>query len=191
MVIRNKRSYGRNAAALAGGVALGIIGSRLLPPVLAFAGSSMRTRLGEDPFDRLQRDHRYILSTIDKMSEASEGSVMTRASLLLRLKRSLGKHALAEEDVVYPLLSEQAGAEQASRQLYAQHADMKIHLYHLEMALRDQAMWREHVRALRDLVANHIREEEDVDFPRLRQVLNDQRRRTLSGKIGREKALVL
>lgn len=191
MAFRGKRSYGRGAAALAGGVALGMLGSRLLPPVLAFASSSVRTRLGEDPFDRLQRDHRLIMSTLDKMDEASEGSAMTRTSLLLKLKRTLGKHALAEEDVVYPLLNEQSGAEQASKQLYAEHADMKIHLYHLELAMRDPAAWREHVRALRDLVAKHVREEEDVEFPRLRQALNEQRRRTLSGKIGREEALVL
>jgi hypothetical protein len=61
----------------------------------------------------------------------------------------------------------------------------------LEVALSDRAAWTDHVDALRELIGRHIREEEDVEFPRLRHALDDQRRQSVSGKIRREEALVL
>lgn len=187
----SKQSYGRDAAAAIGGLALGIIGSRLLPPLLARTNGSLQTRLGGDPFDRLKRDHREILATLDKMGEAVESSLVVRIALLARLKRLLGKHATAEEDVVYPILHDQAEAEEASRRLYAEHAEMKIHLYHLEDSISDPAMWKTQVGALRELIAGHIRDEEETEFPRLRNLLTAARQRVLSGKIRREEALVL
>ena len=57
-----------NAAALAGGVALGVLGSRLLPPVVAQAGGTARARLGRDPFRKLEDDHRVIEATLQEMA---------------------------------------------------------------------------------------------------------------------------
>ena len=45
---------------------------------------------------------------------------------------------------------------------------MKIHLYGLETAVGSPATWAERVRRLQDLIGEHIRDEEDVEFPRLR-----------------------
>jgi hemerythrin-like domain-containing protein len=191
MLLEPKRSFGRDAAMALGGLALGIVGSRLVPPLFAMANGALRARMGDDPFDLLVRDHRYILGTLERMREAADDSPARRAPLLVSFKRALGKHALAEEDVVYPLLYQEAGAAEAAKHLYGEHADMKIHLYQLEVALSDRAAWTDHVDALRELIGRHIREEEDVEFPRLRHALDDQRRQSVSGKIRREEALVL
>ena len=51
-----------------------------------------------------------------------------RARLFLKLKRTLAKHATAEEDVVYPLLTGPGEREDAARALYDDHAEMKIAL---------------------------------------------------------------
>ena len=55
-------------------------------------------------------------------------------ALFVALSRSRGRHALAEEDVVHPVLHTEAGA--GAQQLYAEHAEMKVHLYELENALK-------------------------------------------------------
>ena len=120
-----------DAAKIAGMFAVGMIGGRLLAPLIASASGNMRTRMGSDPFDRLIEDHRQVI--LDEMeSTGPDSSRAQKGKLLLRVKRMLGKHAMAEEDVVYPLLHDGAHAESETRQLYDEHADIKIHLYELE-----------------------------------------------------------
>src|ERR1041385_3358033 len=98
---RFSRRQSNRTGAWIGGLALGIVGSRLVPPLFAMANGALRARMGDDPFDPLLRDHRAILGTLEKMREAADDSSVRRLPLLLTLKRTLGKHALAEEDVVY------------------------------------------------------------------------------------------
>ena len=176
---------------MAGALALGALGGRLVPPLVAGAMGAMRSQLGHDPFERLKQDHRHIMSVLARMVAASGESAAKRAPLLLSLKRTLGKHALAEEDVVYPILHQHGAAEAASKRLYAEHADMKIHLYELEAALRANTGWNGRVESLRSLVARHIRAEEDEEFPKLHALLDRSGMRTVSGQIRREEALLV
>lgn len=185
------RSIYRDMAAVAGGLAVGIAGSRLLPPLAASASGSVRTRFGKDPFQRLIRDHRYIAATLEQMETAAPEDTAQRAKLFLILKRTLGKHAMAEEDVVYPLLHDEIHDEQQSKQLYSEHADIKIHLFELEKLLKAGEDWTDRVRTLRYLIVEHVREEEEVEFPKLREALQKKHGRMLSGQIHREEAMVL
>jgi hemerythrin superfamily protein len=181
----------RDMAAVASGVAIGIIGSRLLPPLIASASGSVRAGLGGDVFEQLIQDHRYFLSTLDEMLETPADAIMRRTKQLLMLKRALAKHALAEEDVVYPLLHEELHQVDDSKHLYDEHADIKIHMFELERLLKENADWRDRVAQLRDLIASHARQEEDVEFPRIRQALNETNNKKLSGQIRREEALIV
>ena len=107
-----------NAAALAGRVALGVLGSRLLPPVIAQASGTARAKIGRDPFRKLENDHRMIEATLQDMAAATEESAAQRMKLFLLFKRKLGKHALAEEDAVYPVrLRDRRGRGEGARAL--------------------------------------------------------------------------
>jgi iron-sulfur cluster repair protein YtfE (RIC family) len=185
------RSIHRDIAAMAGGLAVGILGSRLMAPMFAAANGAMRARLGEDSFELLIQDHRHIISTLEEMERAPGDSLARRARLFLTLKRTLAKHALAEEDVVYPLLHQEVHDVKESKRLYNDHADAKIALFELERLLKNKADWTVQVRSLRELLQKHIREEEDVEFPKLRRMLSERKSRRLSGLIHREEALVL
>jgi hemerythrin superfamily protein len=189
--MENDRFSMRDIVAVAAGVGIGIVASRLLPPLLAQASGSVRHRMGEDPFERLIQDHRYIRTLLNDMENASERSLAYRTKLFLSLKRTLGKHALAEEDVVYPLLHDEVRDIEGSKHLYSEHADMKIQLYELEQMLMNGQDWSDRVRSLRTLIEGHIREEEETEFPKLRHALDDQRTNTLAQHIRREEALVL
>ena len=81
---------------------------------------------GEKPFDQLIDDHRQILSLLDNMLEVPDSSPARKARLYMMLKRRLAKHALAEEDVVYPLVRNDSANGDERRHLYDEHADMKI-----------------------------------------------------------------
>ena len=181
----------RDLTAIGIGVAAGVVASRLLPPVVAQAVGGLKARSGEDPFDRLIQDHRRILSVLDQMQEVPENHRGKRMKLFLSLKRTLAKHALAEEDIVYPLLHDDVHEIEQSKHLYEEHADIKIHLFELERMLMNNQNWSRRVESLRDLIERHVRDEEEVEFPKLRESLDNQRRRTLSQNIRREEALVL
>lgn len=190
-LLHRERPFTRDIAAVAGGLAVGVVSSRLLPPLLAGAAGSVRASFGENPFERLMQDHRSVLSLLERLVAASEGSSARRMAIFLAVKRALAKHALAEEDVVYPLLQTKGNAATAAKQLYSEHADMKVHLYELEMAVAGGAAWAERARSLQTLIARHIREEEDVHFPKLQGLLDAEGRRRLGGQVRREEALIL
>jgi iron-sulfur cluster repair protein YtfE (RIC family) len=181
----------RDLAAIAGGMALGVLGSRLLAPLIASASGSIGAKRGHDPFEQLIRDHRKIMSTLQEMEAAPRESWARRGTLFLQLKRTLAKHAMAEEDIVYPVLHDDAGDAQGSKHLYEEHADMKIHLFELERMLKNKADWAPTVRQLRNLIEKHIQDEENVEFPKVRNALSQQGRSEIAGQIHREEALVL
>jgi len=189
--MKQQDGSGRNAALLLGGIAAGIIGSRLLPPLIGMATGSSRVHSGSDPFGQLIDDHRKILSILDQMVATPTDQKFHRARLFLALKRKLAKHAMAEEDVVYPIVHSQAGDRDLSKHLYDEHADMKIYLHQLEQKLMEGEDWNSVVIPLRELVRRHADEEEQQVFPELRRRLSESKLPKVSGEISREEAMVL
>jgi hemerythrin superfamily protein len=186
------RPHGPHTMSLfVGGLFFGVIAARLLPPIAAIACGAMRVKAGRDPFDVLVADHRRFESLLTEMARAAQGSVAQRAQLFLRLKRRLAAHAMAEEDIVYPMLRNGPELEQHSRQLYAEHAEIKVLLFALEHSLNKQRDWSEAVTKLTDLILVHARLEEEREFPRLRESLSQAQRAMLAGNIAREKAMIL
>jgi hemerythrin superfamily protein len=147
--------------------------------------------MGRDPFDRLIQDHREILETLDRMEQTPQDSHATRAKLFLKLKRKLSKHAMAEEDIIYPMLNDATHDNSESKALYEDHADIKIRLFEIEQSVKSGNDWSDQVRSLRHLIETHAREEEETEFPKLREALDTQRTRALTSQIHREEALIL
>lgn len=182
---------GKSLTAFAAGAALSFAASRLMPPFAGRAVGLARVAAGGDPFDALARDHRMVLGMMDTVLRSDGQAQMRRTASLLQIKRSLTAHALAEEDIVYPMLRDEVGAIEASDRLYREHADMKIHLFRLEHLRPDDPRWQEEMTALRDLVARHAADEENNEFPRLRERLSREDIVQLSGDVSREKQFVL
>lgn len=189
MRYRNRRR-GRDVAILLGGIAAGIVGGRMLPPLFLAVVSSNRTRAGADPFAVLIADHREIVSILDQMAAMPTGSTARRARLFLRLKRKLAKHAMAEEDVVYPNV-ESDSATHERKHMYDDHAEMKVLLYEIEEQLKSGEDWSGSVMPLRELVRRHVDEEEKGIFPELRRRLSESRLPKVAGMISREEALIV
>jgi hemerythrin superfamily protein len=181
----------RGLAAFTTGALAAVIASRVLPPLVAQAAGSAQAAAGRDPFDALAEDHKIILSLLDRMESSPDNAAFDRTQLLLRLKRRLAAHALAEEDVVYPLLHGRAHEEGDTKHLYSEHAEMKMHLFTLEQMPKNDPRWRATVTELKNLIAEHVKQEEEVDFPKLRAVLDQKETAMMSGGVQREKALLL
>jgi hemerythrin superfamily protein len=172
--------------AFLGGTMAALFASRVLPPMVAQITGASR-----DPFEALAADHRKVLAALDRLIGLGDQRLAQRGLMLLKVKRSLTAHALAEEDVVYPALKLQAEADEDARQLYAEHADIKTYLCRLETLLKDGPAFREIAGELRELVARHAHQEETVDFPKLRERLDAAAIATMGGSVSREKAMVL
>jgi hemerythrin superfamily protein len=178
--------YAKLAIGALGGIVLG----RLLPVLIANASGSIRGAAGQDPFGSLIRQHRLLLSLLSQMEQTSPNETLKRMTLFLRLKRTLAKHALAEEDIVYPLLRYDADREQATRKLYEEHSQMKVLLFELERSVKDDDRWATCVRDLRAQIEPHARQEEEVEFPQLRAQMDQQHTKELSRKIHQEESLI-
>lgn len=176
----------RGLAAFAGGASVAFIASRLLPPLLAQGVANVT-----DPFGVLIDDHRHFLDLLDEMERSRGAGTFQRTQLFLRLKRRLAAHAMAEEDVIYPVLREEGGDEQAATRLYRDHGEVKTQLYALEQSLRDEEPFLARASALRTLIAEHARQEEEVEFPRLRALLDEEATARMARLVRREKAMVL
>ena len=181
----------KNIAMMIGGMAAGMVGSRVIPPLAAALIGSQRVRAGGDPFALLIDDHRKIRALLDQMIADPTGSMPKRARLFLMLKRKLAKHAMAEEDAVYPIVRNDSVEGDERKHLYDEHADMKILLHEIEEDIKSRQDWTVNVTALRNLVLNHVEEEEKTIFPELRRELGAGRQPKLGGQISREEALVV
>jgi iron-sulfur cluster repair protein YtfE (RIC family) len=180
----------RDIALFAVGTMAGLLLGRFGTPLAAkTAGMTRAMGGGADAFEELTADHKRVLAALDQ-AEGAEGKA--RMPMFLLIKRELSKHAIAEEDVVYPLIAEKLHAADAAKHLYEEHGEVKRLLADIEEALEgdDDLRYRDCVRMLRDNVRMHAQQEETRWFPELRQVLDEKKRAMVTGKVDREKALL-
>lgn len=181
----------RTAISFGAGALVMLTASRIAPPFAGRAIGSLRSMTGTDPFDALAQDHQKLLALLDRIAETDSSAVMRRATMLFQVKRMLTAHALAEEDIIYPMLHEDAHRPEQAKKLYREHADLKVRLFGLEHKAKDDPSWVEHLRALRRIVAEHAQEEEQIEFPKLRAALDERRSANLLGEVHREKSMLL
>ena len=122
----------RNALIFGGGAMLALVTARLASPLAGRAIGSMRAMIGADPFAALTQDHRRMLALFDRIEKTDGSAAHQRNAMLLQLKRMLTAHALAEEDIIYPMLCDDAGRSEQARKLYRDHAEIKVRLFELE-----------------------------------------------------------
>lgn len=186
----DKNDTMREIGVFALGTLAGLVLGRVGAPIAAKTAGMTRAAVGgDDAFEELTADHKRVLAALDQAETAQGAACMP---LFLLIKRDLSKHALAEEDVIYPLLGDKLGASTDAARLYEEHGEVKTLLAEIELALEvgDDLRYRDRVRALREAVRTHAADEETVWFPRLRDLLDEKQRALVSGKVDREKALL-
>lgn len=180
----------RELGVFALGALTGMMVSRIGMPIAAQTAGTLRAKGGGgDAFEELTADHKRVLAACDQ-AERAEGPA--RMAMFLVIKRELSKHAVAEEDVIYPLIADKLGAQSDAMRLYEEHGEVKRLLAEIEESLEggDDLRYRDRMRALRDNVRRHADDEETHWFPRLREQLDAKNRALVSGKVDREKALL-
>lgn len=138
-----------------------------------------------DWFDALKTEHALTLAIFDKIEATDDKQTMMRSHLLMKLKYALTKHAIEEENVVYPALR-QANSTHDADALTAEHGYVKTYLYELENMPKNNPEWLARVRDFRAMIEEHIRMEEEEVFPAFRKLLSDEQNARLSALMNKE-----
>jgi len=135
-----------------------------------------------DWFEVLKAEHKLVDGLFDKILATGDNETLKRTKLLLALEQALGKHALQEEDVVYPHLR-MVGIEAESKALSSEHADIKTYLHELEQTPKDDPKWLARVREFQTLVRHHVQEEETEIYPRFKEKLSAEENGKLTARM--------
>jgi hemerythrin superfamily protein len=138
-----------------------------------------------DWFDALKTEHAMTLTIFDKIEATDDSQTTQRSALLAKLKYALTKHALQEENVIYPALR-QANSTYDADHLEEDHGYVKTYLYELETLAKDSPEWLARVRDFRQMIQTHMREEEDEIFPKFRELLSDEQNSRITGMMHKE-----
>lgn len=135
--------------------------------------------------EALKAEHQATLALFDKIEATEDNQTTMRATLLAKLKAALSKHAIEEENVVYPAMREANFAHDADS-LNGEHGYVKTFLYELENMAKDSPSWLPKVREFRSMIEEHIKMEEEEVFPKLRDAMTDEQNRKVSLSMHKE-----
>ena len=145
----------------------------------------MSSGAGGDWVEALTTEHEMALAIFDKIEATADDQTMMRSHLLTKLKYALTKHALEEENVVYPALR-QANLTEEADELNSEHGYVKTYLYELETLAKDSPEWLARVRDFRSMIEEHMKMEENEVFPAFKRSLSDKQNAKLTAMMNKE-----
>lgn len=166
--------------AAAGGLALGV-----LAMLGRKAAVQAPTALAGNWDEALKLEHAATLKVLDAIEATDERDTAKRTVLLAHLKHALTKHAIEEENVIYPALRDAGHAAEADA-LNTEHGYVKQYLYDLGTTPSASPDWIATVRRFRADIEAHMREEEDQLFPMLRASLSEAKNKELTLAMNKE-----
>jgi len=179
-------SFSDQTSAFFGGQTGALVGAAVAGVALGLAANMGRKALVQSPSmmsgnwdDALKTEHAATLALFDQLEATTDKQKKMRAGLVMKIKYALAKHALQEENAIYPAMREANEAHDAD-ELNGEHGYVKTYLYELENMKKDTPEFLARVRDFRQLLEQHIRNEEENIFPRLRAAMTDEQNRKLT-----------
>lgn len=141
-----------------------------------------------DVIDVLTSDHRDVTALIGEIKIVADP--MIRRDLTDTAISELVRHAVAEEMYVYPAMREYlADGEKAVQHDIEEHKELERTMKHLEALDVSSAEFDEAIRRLETLLADHVQDEENEQFPELRRRVPRDELVKLAGKVETAKKL--
>jgi hemerythrin superfamily protein len=189
----NSSSRSEGSAFSWGGGSAGVIaGAALAGAAVGIAANvgrklfvQMSSGASGDWFDAIKAEHRLTLALFDKLLATDDSQTMMRTHLLGKIKYALDKHAVEEENVIYPALRQANQAHDADT-LNAEHGYVKTYLYELESMAKNNPEWLARVRDFRSMLEEHMKMEENEVFPTFKRALSDTQNAKLTSLMNKE-----
>ena len=135
--------------------------------------------------EALAAEHKAALTIFDLLQKTTDKQSGRRSFLLMQLKHALGKHAFQEENTVYAMLREE-GLTEAADHLNHEHGYVKQFLFELTEMEKNDPRWLPKVAEFRTQIEQHMREEEDDLFPKMRGMLSEEQNKHLTRQMNKE-----
>jgi hemerythrin superfamily protein len=169
---------------LATGAAIGLAAGLVLPQARKMMMQAPALAAG-DWVAALKAEHRMVEKMFDHLLKTSDGDMLKREALLTKIAYALNKHAVEEENVVYPALKENGRPDEA-RHLTEDHAQIKTFIYDLRRTSSKDPTWIDTARQFWATVQEHVREEEQEIFPAFHAAMADDENGTLTAMMNWE-----
>ncbi|EPS32149.1 hypothetical protein PDE_07108 [Penicillium oxalicum 114-2] len=139
--------------------------------------------------DTLKKDHREIESYYDRILGATDKAEQIRFQN--QFTWELARHSIGEELVVYPAFEKHvsSGYELAEKDRQ-EHQTVKVELKKFQNMDPSDPQFIPTIKALMQDLAQHIKEEEGNDLPKLEAALSQEQSEGLSTTFGRTKMFV-
>lgn len=173
--------YGRNMAlgAVAGAATVGFLAGVATGGARKLAAQAITTTGHGDWLEALKSEHRQVDLVFSMLEKTTEKDTAKRKAGIQKIEYALTKHAVEEENIIYPALRE-ADEEAAAKHLYDDHSDIKTFIYELKEMPKDDPQWLPRLRAFHELIREHVREEEEEIFPAFKAKMTAEQNAKLS-----------
>jgi hemerythrin superfamily protein len=169
---------------LAGMAALGFVAGAALLSGRKVAMQAL-TGVAGDWFAALKADHKLVDALFGVLLKTEDHETGKRHLLFSKIAYALAKHQFEEEHVIYPALRE-GGQAATPKHLDAEHFEMKSYMHELSELPKDDSRWIRKARMLHKLIKEHVREEEEIVFPALKERLSSKENAHLTRAMHRE-----
>jgi hemerythrin superfamily protein len=159
-------SFGR----LAAGAALGLAAGLAFPAARKVVMQGPSAAAG-DWMEALKAEHRMVEKAFEALLQTKADEMAKREMLLTKIAYALTKHAIEEENVIYPALAEHGHADQAHHSI-EEHGQVKTFIYDLRRIPSTDPSWISKASEFWTALQKHIREEEDEIFPGFHEALS-------------------
>ena len=141
-----------------------------------------------DVLDLLMTDHREVEELLQQLLSTSDGG--QRRDLADQLVAELVRHSVAEEMHVYPVMRDRLpGGQQAVDHDTSEHKELEALMKQLESADASSAAFTDVVRKIAAALQDHVSDEEQEQFPKLRQAVPAEELVALKEKVETAKRL--
>lgn len=145
---------------------------------------SAAQRMGpdQDVLDLLMQEHREVESLLDQISQPE--TYPEARDVADRVIAMVVKHSVAEEMYVYPVMAEylENGAEAVEHDK-GEHQQLEELLKQLEGCQPEDAEFPELVAKIQSVLADHVSDEENEQFPKLRAAVPTEKLIALRSKV--------
>ena len=131
-------------------------------------------------FETLKDEHDLLRKQLAKILDLPDDAKDEREEGLQALKKTLHSHTLAEEEIVYETLLPIEHLESEVREGIEEHRLSNQLLVELNTLDVTQAQWGAKVKALKDLLTHHLKEEEEELFAEGRKLFDSSRQEELN-----------
>jgi hemerythrin superfamily protein len=136
----------------------------------------------QDVLDLLMQEHREVEALLDQISQPEQNP--DSRDIADRVIAMLVKHSVAEEMYVYPVMAEylENGPEEVDHDK-GEHQELEELLKQLEGLSPEEDGFAQCVSRIQAVLADHISDEEDEQFPKLRAAVPAEKLQELRGKV--------